>query len=316
MLRFGFFFSLTEGPVLLTVLWALGLSMIGLALLCHLPVRVLAPLSLAVIALHNLLDPITARQLGPLAFVWTILHQPGAFLLGGTPVIVAYPLVPWVALMAAGYCFASCYLPVATSGNSPSERLPAAGCRLPSAGSLLPSAFPLLPFLSWGAFLTVAFLVLRAVNVYGDPSPWSTAIPGTGVMSFLNTTKYPPSLLFLLMTIGPSLLALAWLVRRPLRASNPLVVIGRVPLFFFLAHFLLAHALAIPFAWVKYGRVDFLAHPMPSMGGSPEVYPPGFGYGLPTVYVVWVMVVLLAWPMCLWFARLKERRHDWWMGYL
>ena len=118
VLRFGFFLSLTEGPWLLTVLWALGLSMIGLALLCRLPVRVLAPLSLAVIALHNLLDPITARQLGPLAFVWNILHQPGAFLVGGTPVIVAYPLVPWVAVMAAGYCFASCY-----------SRGPSADCR-------------------------------------------------------------------------------------------------------------------------------------------------------------------------------------------
>ena len=212
VLRFGFFLSLTEGPLLLTVLWALGLSMIGLALLCHLPMRVLAPLSLAVIALHNLLDPIRARQLGPLAFVWTILHQPGVFLVGGTPVIVAYPLVPWVAVMAAGYCFASCYFRVRgvwqfAARSSVVCRLPSAGCRICSAFCLFPFAF-----LQWGAFLTVAFLVLRGFNVYGDPSPWSTAIPGTGVMSFLNTTKYPPSLLFLLMTIGPSLLALAWLL--------------------------------------------------------------------------------------------------------
>ena len=318
VLRFGFFLSLTEGPWLLTVLWALGLSMIGLALLCRLPVRALAPLSLAVIALHNLLDPIRARQLGPLAFAWNILHQPGAFLVGGTPVIVAYPLVPWVAVMAAGYCFASCYLRVVPSAGCrlPVADLSSADRRLPVAGSVLPSAFSLLPLLQWGAFLTAAFLVLRALNVYGDPSLWSTAIPGTGVMSFLNTTKYPPSLLFLLMTIGPALLALAWLTRRPLRASNPLVVVGRVPLFFFLTHFLLAHALAFPFAWARYGRVDFLAHPMPSMGGSAEVYPPGFGYSLPTVYVVWVMVVLLTWPLCRWFARLKERRRDWWLGYL
>jgi uncharacterized membrane protein len=300
VLRFGFFFSLTEGPWLLTVLWALGWSMIALALLCRLPVRVLAPLSVALIALHNLLDPIQARQLGPLAFVWNVVHQPGAFLVGGTPVIVAYPLVPWVAVMAAGYCFASCYLRV----------VPSAGCRPPVAGSfsVWPSAFFLLPSLQWGAFLTAAFLVLRAFNVYGDPSPWSTAIPGTAVMSFLNTTKYPPSLLFLLMTIGPALLALAALARRPLRATNPLVVVGRVPLFFFLTHFLLAHALAFPFAWARYGRVDFLAHPMPSMGGSAELYPPGFGYSLPVVFVVWVIVLLLTWPLCLWFARLKERR--------
>ena len=311
VLRFGFFFSLTEGPWLLTVLWALGLSMIGLALLCHVPVRVLAALSLAVIALHDLLDPITARQLGPLAFVWNILHQPGAFFVGGTPVIVAYPLVPWVAVMAAGYCFASCYLRTAPRPDSPS-----AGCRLPVARSVLPSAFSAVPLVSWGAFLTIAFVVLRALNAYGDPSPWSTAIPGTGLLSFLNTTKYPPSLLFLLMTTGPALLALAWLSRRPLRISNPLVVIGRVPLFFFLVHFLLAHALAIPFALARYGRVDFLAHPMPSMGGAAAIYPPGFGYDLATVYGVWILVVLLTYPLCVWFAGLKARRRDWWLGYL
>jgi uncharacterized membrane protein len=292
VLRFGFFFSLTGGPWLLTVLWALGLSMIGLALVCRMPVRVLAALSLAVIALHNLLDSITARQLGPLAFVWNILHQPGAFVVGATPVIVAYPLVPWVAVMVAGYCFASCYLRA-----------------VPAAGSVL-------PLLRWGVFLTVAFLVLRALDVYGDPFPWSAAIPGTGLLSFLNTTKYPPSLLFLLMTLGPSLLALAWLSGRPLRASNPVVVIGRVPLFFFLVHFLLAHALAVPFALMKYGRAEFLAHPMPSMGGSAELYPPGFGYSLATVYGVWILVVLLTYPLCAWFARMKERRRDWWLGYL
>ena len=299
VLRFGFFFSLIEGPWLLTVLWALGLSMVGLALACRLPVRLLAPLSLAVIVLHNLLDPVRARHFGPLAVLWNILHEPGAFPVGGTPVIVAYPLVPWVAVMAAGYCFASCYL----------RAIPSAAGRLPAAGSSL-------PLLSWGAFLTLAFFFVRGLNSYGDPSPWSTAVPGTGVMSFLNTTKYPPSLAFLLMTLGPALLALAWLVRRPLGASHPLVVVGRVPLFFFLAHFLLAHALAVPFAWAKYGRVDFLAHPMPSMGGAAEVYPPGFGYGLGTVYLVWVMVVLLTWPLCRWFARVKERRRDWWLGYL
>lgn len=302
VLRFGFFFSLTEGPLLLTVLWALGLSMIALALLCRLPVRVLALLSVAAIALHNLLDPIKAQQFGALAFAWNTLHQPGAFFVGGTPVIVAYPLVPWVAVMAAGYCLASRDLMDAPPIDLRPERRPSTLTSSRLAGL--------------GALITMAFLVLRAINGYGDPSPWSTAIPGTIVMSFLNTTKYPPSLLFLLMTIGPAFLTLAWLVRRPPGATNPVVVIGRVPLFFFLAHFFLAHALAFPFAWATYGRVDFLAHPMPSMGGSAEVYPPGFGYSLPTVYAVWMLVVLLTWPMCRWFARLKERRRDWWLGYL
>jgi uncharacterized membrane protein len=203
--------------------------------------------------------------------------------------------------MAAGYCFAARYL------------RPELG-RVTRSG---PSAPGLLPMIRWGLFLTVAFLVLRALNVYGDPSPWSTAIPGTGLLSFLNTTKYPPSLLFLLMTIGPAMLVLAWLSRWNLGPTHPLVVIGRVPLFFFLVHFLLAHALAIPFALARYGHADFLASPMPSMGGAPEAYPPGFGYSLAAVYGIWVLVVVLTYPLCVWFAGLKERRRDWWwLGYL
>lgn len=290
-LRFAYFFGLTNGPVILTVLWALGASMIVLALLCRIPIRILAPLSLAVIALHNLLDPIAAHQLGPLAFLWTILHQQGVFFVRGVPVIVAYPLMPWFAVMAAGYCFGRVV-------------------------TLEPAAVRRRLMYRSGLAAVLAFVLLRALNVYGDPAPWSTEVPGTAILSFLNTTKYPPSLLFLLMTLGPAIALLGRLDRLSLSRTNPIVVIGRVPLFFFLAHLLLAHALTIPFALIHYGHAGFLATPVPSMGGSVELYPPGFGYSLPTVYAVWIAVVVMTYPFCLWLSRVKQRRRDWWLSYL
>jgi uncharacterized membrane protein len=291
VLRFAFFFSLSEGPLLLTVLWALGLSMLVLALLCRVPIRMLALISLGTIALHNLLDPISARSLGSAAFVWNILHQPGLFFVSGVAVVVAYPLVPWVAVMIAGYCFGAFY----TSAPQPGRQR---------------------VMLQSGAAATLMFVVLRGINVYGDPAPWSTAVPDAALLSFLNTTKYPPSLLFLLMTLGPALACLSWLDRLELSTGHPVVVIGRVPLFFFLAHFLLAHLLAVPFAWLRYGEIAFLARPMPSMGGAAELYPPGFGYNLAVVYLVWPAVVALTYPLCRWLARVKERRRDWWLAYL
>jgi hypothetical protein len=164
--------------------------------------------------------------------------------------------------------------------------------------------------------MVAAFLVLRVWNVYGDPRPWSTDGQALALLSFLRTTKYPASLLFLLMTLGPAFLVLAWCDRRTWSPTNPLVVIGRVPLFFFLAHFALAHLLAVPFAWLRYGNIGFLLQPMPSLGGAPGTYPAGFGYSLPVVYAVWMLVLLISWPACVWFARLKTRHTHWSFSYL
>lgn len=216
--------------------------------------------------------------------------KPGAIVAGKTVLFVAYPLVPWVALMSAGYCAGHLFRQDPMVRQRWLVRL--------------------------GLSLTVAFLLLRALNGYGDPRPWSDAIAGTAALSFLGTLKYPPSLLFLLMTLGPALLLLGWFDRRNWSPSNPLLIIGRVPLFFFLAHFWIAHLLAFPFAWARYGEVGFLLGPMPSMGGAADSYPPGFGYSLPAVYAVWLLVLALVYPLCRWFAGVKARRSDWWLGYL
>jgi hypothetical protein len=165
----------------------------------------------------------------------------------------------------------------------------------------------------------MGFLALRAVNVYGDPNPWSpqpTAV--TTVLSFLRTTKYPPSLAFLLMTLGPALLLLAWFDTRRQSRENPLVIIGRVPFFYYVVHFLAIHIVAAVMAWVEYGERSyaFLASPVPSMGGSPDLFPADFGYPLWVVYVVWACVVAGMYPLCRWFAGVKSRSDRWWTSYV
>jgi uncharacterized membrane protein len=159
-----------------------------------------------------------------------------------------------------------------------------------------------------GLGTTAAFFVVRAINVYGDPFPWSAQ--GSAVMtalSFLRCNKYPPSLDFVLMTLGPALLLLAAMDGRSFSKRNPLIIFGRVPLFYFLAHLFLIHALTIPFALARYGRADFLFHPLPTSGGPADLYPQGFGYSLWVVYAVWAFVVCAMYPLCAWFARVKER---------
>ena len=118
------------------------------------------------------------------------------------------------------------------------------------------------------------------------------------------------------MTLGPAFLLLSWFDRFVFRKANPLIVFGRVPLFYFIGHFLLAHVLTIPLAWIRYGKVDFLLGPLPWIGGGNAPVPPDYGYPLWAVYVVWAAVVVMMYPPCLWFAQLKDRRQNWWMGYL
>ena len=300
---------------MMQVIWVIGASMIVLASLIHLPLRVIAGFGVAMIALHNLLDrfhvqgwqgPGTAvPSYGAKLFI--ILHQAfEPFPIVGWPspvVFVLYPLIPWIGVMAAGYAFGVIY----QWDTARRRRL----------------------LLMLGSAATVLFIVVRAINRYGDPAPWSqqSSTPFT-VLSFLNTTKYPPSLLFLLMTLGPAMLALAWfessleldnpkpsftvglLPRRRLR--NVFVTFGRVPLFFYLLQWPTAHLIAVivhvaagkPWRWM-FGSL---------IGVEPP--PPGVGFNLAVVYACWLVGVLLLYPLCKWFAGVKARRRDWWLSYL
>jgi uncharacterized membrane protein len=268
---------------MLLVLWALGGALIALAVVIRLPTGVIAAIGGVMIAGHNLLDGV--RSASP---AWRILHAPGVvFASSGHVVFAAYVLVPWMGVTMVGYAIGTVY-------SWPPERRESLLVRL-------------------GLLLTAAFFVVRGLNVYGDPAPWTgQRTPLFTALSFLNTTKYPPSLSFLLMTLGPLIVALAFAERRSARA---LVVYGRVPLFYFCIHFFVLHALAVVVCLQRYGSAHWMFE-SPDLAHYPYSAPPGWGLPLPIVYLVWVSVVVAVYPLCRWFAGVKARSTAAWVSYL
>ena len=279
--QFNFDYHLT----LLIVLWALGWAMIVLSVLVYLPTWVVTAFGVVMIATHNLLDSVESSN--PL---WSILHSPNIIMNHpGRIIFVTYALIPWVGVTAAGYGLGQIY-------RWPSERR---------------KAF-LLPL---GIGLSAAFVVLRGINVYGDPLPWSGQRSAAfTVLSFLNTTKYPPSLLYLLMTLGPALL-FWWAVDAGTpRWLRPALTIGKVPMFYYLLHIPFIHLLAVAVCYARFGQVHWMFE-SPGLGDFPMTKPPGWGYSLPIIYLIWILVVLTLYPLCRWFAGLKQRRSDNWLSY-
>jgi uncharacterized membrane protein len=280
--QFNFDYRVT----MLLVIWALGWAMITLAALVRLPTSIVAAIGIIMIAGHNLLDG--ANLSGP---IWSILHSPGFVISDpANTVFVAYPLIPWIGVTAAGFALGRIY-----EWESARRR-----------------TF----LLRLGVGLTLGFLVLRAINLYGDPSQW-TRQPTAAftALSFLNTTKYPPSLLFLLMTLGPALLLLRSVDRGTPRLLRPALIIGKVPLFYYVLHFTLIHLLAVVVCYVRYGTAHWMFE-SPDLGNFPFTPPPNWGYSLPVVYLVWAAVVLAMYPLCRWFAAVKQRRREAWLSYL
>ena len=251
----GFYFTFDYSFIALLVIWALGCSMIALAGLIHLPNRVLLAISLAMICLHNLADGINAAQFGSWSWLWNILHQPGTFQLGDRTILSGYPLVPWIGVMSAGYCFGQVFL----LDVEHRRRI----------------------LLRMGAAITIAFILVRTINIYGDARHWAAQKSATfTVLSFLNCTKYPPSLDYLLMTLGPAILALGLIEHVRVGPSNPLLVFGRVPMFYYVIHLPLIHALAVVMAGIHFHDLTFLfKHQLPVIGGSSQDFPADYGYG-------------------------------------
>jgi uncharacterized membrane protein len=280
----GWQFGFRLIPAFALVLWALGWSMVMMAALVHVSRSLVAALALLTIAAHNLLDGVRPDTLGALAPLWHVLHVPG-FAMPGV-LFVGYPLIPWFAVMALGWSLAEVY-----------EWEPARRRRF---------------LIAAGVAATAAFVALRAFNGYGDPGHWTQQrAPLLTVASFLNVRKYPPSLLFLLMTLGPicGALALAEGMRGPV--ARWLRVYGSVPLFFYLAHIYVAHALAMLLALVQRG--ELMRVPVVT---DPAAIPSWYGVSLPGVYLCWALVVALMYVPCRWFARLKAERGDWWLRYV
>ena len=289
--RLGWSFSLKSPFVVGQVIWVLGCSMSVLAVLVYLPIRAVAIFGILTVALHNCLDGIRAQDFGAYAWVWGILHGGYSFeMLPGLKFVPSYALIPWVGVMAAGYGFGPMLLLDASRRRQ------------------------ILLWLGFG--LMAAFVTIRLTNQYGDPHPWSVQRSCLYTcFSFVNCTKYPPSLLFLLMTLGPGILFLAMRRGEPEGAKSGLltrglIVFGRVPLFFYLLHLPLIHLLAVMVS---------LPHYRLALGSFYYARPPadsGYGQELWVVYAIWILVVCLLFPACYWFARLKQRRPSSWLSYL
>ncbi len=281
VMRFAYQFNVDYRVTFLIVIWALGWAMITLAVLVRFPLMVATVFGIVLIAGHNLLDGMTLGILHAPAF---ILQRPGH------TIFAAYPLIPWIGVTAVGYSLGQTYTWTVERRRT--------------------------FFLRAGLAMCAAFLVLRGINVYGDPSRWSSQPTSAHtVLSFLNTTKYPPSLLFLLMTCGPVLLLLRAMDGATPRVLKPALTIGRVPLFYFVVHFTLIHALAVVVCLVKYGTAHWMFE-SPDLAHYPFTAPPGWGHSLAGVYLVWALVVTTMYPLCRWFAALKQRRTDAWLSYL
>ena len=281
VVQFNFDYHVTA----ITVLWALGWAMIVLSALVYLPPSVVTGFGVVMIATHNLFDSV--RSSNPL---WSILHSPNVIL--STPthtVFVAYPLIPWIGVTAAGFGLGQIY-------GWPSDRRRTFLLRL-------------------GIGLTSGFVILRAINIYGDPSRWTTQHSSAfTILSFLNTTKYPPSLLFLLMTLGPALIFLWAVDTHTPRLLRPALVIGKVPLFYYLLHFTFIHLLAVILCYARYGHIHWMFQ-SPNLANFPITQPPGWGLALPLVYLIWAVVVLTMYPLCRWFAAVKQRSNAVWLSY-
>jgi uncharacterized membrane protein len=291
VVNFAWTFDITYSFRILQVIWAIGLSMIALSALVFLPNPWILAIGLILVFGHNLLDSITVQGSSIADVVWYILHQPNSVFIEDTLINFVYPVLPWIGLMALGYVFGMLY-----RNDRPAEQRRRW-------------------LLILGISATLLFILLRALNSYGEPREWVTqASPMFTTLSFLNTTKYPPSLPFLLMTMGPVLIFLALLESLRDRLLKPVIVFGRVPFFFYILHLYVIHGLAM-LLLVYEGREasEYIFSARNLTAGRLS----DFGVGLGAVYVIWVEVIVLLYPLCKWYQRYREKHPaKWWLSYL
>lgn len=285
LVHFAFHFNFRYDLILAVVIWALGMSMIFLSLLVWLPMKAILAISLVLIIGHNALDGVSPAALGSFGWIWNVLHVPGFFSLGpDRGLVIGYPLIPWIGVMGAGYVFGKYFL-------QDTERRSKI-------------------FIQLGLILTALFIIIRFINIYGDPRPWSTQSSSLYTfLSFLNTNKYPPSLSFLLMTLGPAIFALGLMEKAKGPLVNFFTVYGKVPMFFFLLHFYLIHLLALITGMAQgFKATEFLT--------INTNFPKDWGFGLGGVYAFWAIVVLLSYLPCKWYGNLKAASRNPLLSYI
>ncbi|ADE15982.1 conserved hypothetical protein [Nitrosococcus halophilus Nc 4] len=283
LVGFAWTFNFSHGEIGLAVIWALGGAMVVLAGLVYLPRWAIAAFGLVLVAGHNLFDGLEAE--GIWKGIWAILHSREAIpITANLSLDPFYPLIPWIGVMAVGYAFG----PLLLQERPQRQR----------------------QMLVLGALLTGLFIVLRAVNGYGDSHPWSIQQSRLfTLLSFLDTTKYPPSLLYLLMTLGPAIAALALLEKVSGAWTRFFIVFGQVPLFFYLLHLYLIHLLALGVGYLSGYNIQAFLTPF-------WLFPKDYGFGLPLIYLLWIGLIFALYPVCIGYRQLKINRRHWLLSYL
>ena len=272
----------------LQVIWALGASMIFLAGAQFFGPKVCLVLGAAIISYHNLLDGIwpvaTLFGEGTDAF-WTTLHSQNTVIFGQFYINTVYPLLPCVGIMLLGYGSSSIFK------KAPKER-----------NTLL---------LKIGLIFVAAFFAIRFPGGYGDPNPWQVQDYGlqATIFDFMNVSKYPASFLYILSTLGVMSIVCSFADKLKGPIKNVLVMFGRVPFAFYIAHLYLIHALSVGLGMLQGFEFNQMMHFFP-------LYPKGYGVGLLEVYLIWGLVIAILYPFCKWVAEIKRTRKDWWLSYL
>ena len=292
LINFAWNFDIAFTNIYFIVIWALGVSMIVLAGLIHLPKIWILLLGIVLVAGHNLLDDIHVAGNSLKAFGWALLHDQNFFTWNERNVLVGYPIIPWIGIMALGFCFGSLYTPAFSAEKRKKILLMIGGCAI------------------------LLFILIRFLNTYGDPSPWSPQRSAFYTfLSFIKVTKYPPSLLYALITLGPAILFLAFTENIKGRIPKVISVYGRVPMFYYVLHIFIIHVstmvaaeLFTNFSW----EVWILKEPLWFTQSLK-----GYGFSLGTVYLVWLAIVIGVYPLCKWYDRYKQsHKEKWWLSYL
>jgi uncharacterized membrane protein len=291
VVTFGWTFDLQYSMLILQVIWAIGISMVLMGCIIRFPFQIVVAIGALIVLLHNLLDfPERDPDLNA-GLLWDLMHH-GKFIpypFAKTHlVLIAYPFLPWTGLMMLGYGFGKIME--------------------------LPNRKKMLNIL--GLSLIGLFVLLRFINVYGDPLPWSPQKNGFYTfLSFINVNKYPPSLLYMFITIGPALLMLSFLDTIKNSVTNVLKIYGRVALFYYLLHLFLIHLVAMIIFFV---RGNTMEEAIAAKATSPFYFViAGEGYNLPMVYVIWILIVAALYPLCKGYDRYKtNHKEKWWLSYL
>jgi len=291
LITFGWTFNPIFPDLILQVIWALGFSMMVLSVMIFLPLRLILITGLILIAGHNLLDNIHAAGNTPSDFLFAALHEQHLFPGHPFTIMLGYPVLPWIGIMLTGYGFGQLYVPTFDAAKRKKWLI----------------------YMGSGAI--ILFIIIRFINVYGDHSHWSVQkTPVYTLLSFLNVTKYPPSLLYTLMTLGPAMLFLAFAEKPLNRLGEKVIVFGRVPMFFYILHIYLIHILAmIAAATSGFKWSDMILTGWVSM--NPQFK--GYGYSLLFVYILWIALIFAVYPVCKWYDNYKRlHREKWWLSYI